>query len=172
MSAPSSSVSFASRRAAGGWRLLPGQALTLRPSQSGVLWVVAGSLWATTDGPHRGAGNEGGDRVLSAGQQLELSAGERMVVEPIGPGARFGWDPAPPWPARRRSPSALLWRAALVLPAAAVTAAMWFGAEAESGRHRVDVAGTPRAPVLASQPAGDMTCAARETKPAHRNGPA
>jgi hypothetical protein len=141
MSASASSNFPGSARSAGAWRLLPGQALTLRPSQSGVLWVIAGSLWATNDGPHRGAGNDRGDRVLKAGESVDLRAGERLVLEPVGADARFGWDPLPPWPARRRSPSALLWRAAMLVPAFAVTAAMWLGAAAASDGHRVDVAG-------------------------------
>jgi hypothetical protein len=171
MSALPSSSSSSGASAAGAWRLLPGQAVTLRPSQSGVLWVVAGSLWATTEGPHLGAGNERGDRFLRAGQTVDVRAGERLVVEPIGGGARFGWDPLPPWPARRRSPSALLWRAALLVPAAALTATMWLGAAAESGRHRVDVAGAARPPAASAAPA-DATCAARETKAPHRSAPA
>jgi hypothetical protein len=155
----------------GAWRLLPGQALTLRPSQSGVLWVVAGSLWATTDGPHRGAGNDRGDRVFAAGESVSLRAGERLVLEPVGAAARFAWDPLPPWPARRRSPSALVWRAALLVPAAAVTAAMWLGAAAESDRHRVDVVGAPRPATLATRPA-QAQCANGHSPAPRRSAPA
>jgi hypothetical protein len=171
MSAPSSPASSTPPAAAGRWRLLPGQALTLRPSQSGVLWVIAGSIWATTDGPHRGAGNDRGDRVFRTGETVDLQAGERIVLESVGAAARFGWDPAPPWPARRRSPSALLWRAALLVPASAVTAAMWFGAAAASSRHRVDLAGAPAAPAVAAQRAGD-DCATRQVAAPHRSAPA
>ena len=130
---------------AGTWRLQCGQALTLRPSQSGVLWVVAGGLWATGDGPHRGPANGRGDRLLAAGERLSVRAGERLVVEAVGRGAsaRFGWDPLPPWPARRWSASAVFWRVALLLPATALTAAIWFAAASESGRHRADVAHAP-----------------------------
>lgn len=166
MSAFASRLSSSSDRG-GTWRLQPGQALTLRPSQSGVLWVVAGSLWATTDGPHRGAGNDRGDRVLQAGERVAVEAGERIVIEPVGADARFGWDPLPPWPARRRSASALLWRAALLLPASALTAAMWLGAAAASSRHRADVA----APALAVAPA-PAKCATSAPALAHRRAPA
>lgn len=145
MTVSASSPSQESPRNGGAWRLLPGQALTLRPSQSGVLWVIAGSLWATNDGPHRGAGNDRGDRVLTAGESVDLRAGERLVLEPVGADARFGWDPAPPWPARRRSASALLWRAAMLVPAFGLTAAMWLGAAATSEGHRIDVAGARNA---------------------------
>lgn len=154
--------------AAGTWRLQPGQALTLRPSQSGVLWVVAGGLWATGDGPHPGPANARGDRVLAAGETVSVRAGERLVVEAVGPaaGAQFAWDPLPPWPARRRSPSALLWRFALLLPATALTAAMWLGAASESGRHRADVAATPRA-----APAERVILQAQQREPALRQRP-
>ncbi|HKB52603.1 MAG TPA: DUF2917 domain-containing protein [Ramlibacter sp.] len=105
--------------AAGTWRLLPGQALTLQPRRGGVLRVAAGALWATADGPHGGPSNGRGDRVLEVGETVSLRAGERLVVEPIGgvAPARFAWDPLPPWPARRASVPALLWRVLLLMPA-------------------------------------------------------
>lgn len=133
-------------RAAGTWRLRPGQAVTLRPAQAGVLRVASGGLWATADGPHRGPANARGDRVLAPGETVTVRPGERLVVEAVGPSAaaHFGWDPLTPWVARRRSLPALLWRLALVLPATALTAALWLGAAAESSRHRSDVASAPR----------------------------
>lgn len=163
MSPLASIGSSSSRAAAGTWRLRPGQALTLRPSQSGVLWVVAGGLWATGEGPHPGPANARGDRLLAAGDKVSVRAGERLVVEAVGAStsAQFGWDPLPPWPARRRSPSALLWRVALLLPATALTAAMWFGAASESGRHRTDVAAAPRA-----VPVERVTLQAQQREPA------
>lgn len=86
---------------AGCWKLEAGRATTLQPNQAGVLRVAHGSVWVTFDGPHRGAGNELGDHVLRAGEQIELRPGQRAVVEPwfIGaidqtaPAAYFSWDP-------------------------------------------------------------------------------
>ena len=37
---------------AGAWKLEPGRALTLHPTEAGELRVAEGRLWATLDGPH------------------------------------------------------------------------------------------------------------------------
>lgn len=87
------------------WRLQPGQALSLRASHCGVLRVAVGSLWATADGPHRGAGNDGGDRVFQAGERVAVPAGRRIVIEAIGGEARFEWDPASARPSGHRVPA-------------------------------------------------------------------
>ena len=86
---------------AGCWKLEAGRATTLQPHQAGVFRVAHGSVWVTFDGPHRGAGNELGDHVLRAGEQLQVLPGQRVVVEPwfIGaidkaaPPAYFAWEP-------------------------------------------------------------------------------
>jgi hypothetical protein len=177
MSVLASIGASSSQPRAGTWRLQPGQAVTLRPSQSGVLWVVAGGLWATGDGPHPGPGNARGDRVLAAGETVSLRAGERLVVEAVGPAAaaQFGWDPLPPWAARRHSLSAVLWRLALLVPATALTAAMWLGAASESSRHRADVAQAPRAMPgerVSAQTAQPETAAAQLRQPPRGKAPA
>ena len=88
---------------AGAWKLAGGRAMTLQPRESGVLRVARGSLWATSDGPHAGPGNDQGDRFLQAGEQLRVQRGQRVVIEAwnrMGP-AYFSWDPLPQTVARR-----------------------------------------------------------------------
>src|SRR4051812_29012015 len=81
----------------GTWKLAPGRAITLRPSETGVLRVANGQIWATCDGPHQGPMNDLGDRVISTGGQLPVRAGERLVVEVLDgqAPAYFSWDPLP-----------------------------------------------------------------------------
>ena len=84
------------RPAPGTWKLPPGQALTLRPREPGLLEVVYGEIWATFDGPHSGHLNDWGDRVVRAGERLWLGAGQNLVVESWRNDAPafFSWDPA------------------------------------------------------------------------------
>ena len=80
---------------AGAWKLARGRAMTLQPREAGVLRVARGGLWATGDGPHRGALNDQGDRFLQAGEQLQLRRGQRLVIEAwdrLGT-AYFSWEP-------------------------------------------------------------------------------
>ena len=82
----------------GAWELQPGRALTLRPRAGGVLRVAHGRLWVTLDGPHHGPPDNHGDRIVSAGAELVVDAGKRLVMEPWntdGAATRFGWDPLP-----------------------------------------------------------------------------
>lgn len=80
---------------AGTWKLPGKRALSLQPTQPGVLRVAHGSLWATVDGPHHGPLNDLGDLVLVAGDTLRIAAGERVVIESwCGDAASyFTWDP-------------------------------------------------------------------------------
>lgn len=79
------------------WRLDAGRAVTLRPREAGVLCVARGQVWATLQGPHRGRGNDLGDRFLVPGESLTLRAGQPVVLESwegAGPApAWFSWDP-------------------------------------------------------------------------------
>ena len=79
---------------AGHWRLEPGRALTLAPRVPGRFRLAQGRAWVTFDGPHPGPLNDRGDRVLSAGDALDLAAGQRLVVEAWSRGApvSFSWD--------------------------------------------------------------------------------
>ena len=82
----------------GYWKLEPDRALTLAPAQAGVLRVAHGQVWATLDGPHHGPANDWGDVVLCSGEQLLLTPGQHVVVEPFGDAvnepAYFSWEPA------------------------------------------------------------------------------
>ena len=76
--------------------LMPGHALSLQPEEGGTLRLASGCLWATFDGPHQGPANDWGDRVLCAGEQLTVRAGQRLVIEPwrSDTPASFSWHPA------------------------------------------------------------------------------
>ncbi len=54
-------------------------------------------MWLTFDGPHGGPLNDLGDRVLGAGEQARVRAGQRLVLESSERGAPafFSWDFAP-----------------------------------------------------------------------------
>jgi hypothetical protein len=90
----------------GTWKLATGRAITLQPAESGVLRVAHGSVWATFDGPQRGALNDFGDYIVEVGQSIRVQAGERVVIEAWGHGvpAYFSWDPVPAT-VRSRAPS-------------------------------------------------------------------
>ncbi len=81
----------------GFWKLAPERAVTLNPSEAGVLRVAQGQVWATLDGPHHGPANDWGDVVLHSGEQLKLMPGQHVVVEPFGDAvnepAYFSWEP-------------------------------------------------------------------------------
>lgn len=76
--------------------LLPGRALSLQLRETGTLRLASGCLWATFDGPHQGPANDWGDRVLCAGDQLALRAGQRVVIESwrADTPAAFSWHPS------------------------------------------------------------------------------
>ena len=84
-------------RLPGTWKLAPGRAFTLRPTEGGVLRVAHGRLWVTFDGPHGGALNEQGDLVVETGESVRLRAGQRLVIEPWckRQPAYFTWDLQP-----------------------------------------------------------------------------
>ena len=81
----------------GTWKLAAGRAITLQPSEAGILRVAHGQMWATFDGPHHGPRNDLGDHVIATGGQLRLRAGQRLVVEAWDgqAPAYFSWDPLP-----------------------------------------------------------------------------
>jgi len=67
----------------GVWKLAPGRVLSLLPRQSGVLRVAQGQVWVTLGVAPQGAGNELGDYFLRAGEQLAVSPGQHLVLEPF-----------------------------------------------------------------------------------------
>jgi hypothetical protein len=160
----------------GAWLLPAHTALTLRPASPGRLRVCEGALWATLDGPHGGAANDRGDRILQPGDVLSLRAGERLVIERLRSAtpARFTWDPAPAQahaspPAGapthhmkenrvrrfRDAPTfdllgwatpAPLARVLLALLAFGLSATLWAAAAAVSGGHRLEAQGVSAVP--------------------------
>lgn len=121
----------------GTWKLGARRAITLRPREDGTLRIAHGSVWATFDGPHQGALNDQGDRVVGTGGLLRLRAGQRVVVEAwdTEAPAYFSWDPAPA-PAVDLSRR----RAGVVQPLADLRLAVALGAGA-AGRLAVGLGG-------------------------------
>ena len=81
----------------GTWKLAAGRAITLEPRHAGMLKVVHGRMWTTFEGPHPGRLDESGDEIMSAGEQVRIAPGQRVVVEAWNEGcpAYFSWDPVP-----------------------------------------------------------------------------
>ena len=79
----------------GTWKLGSGRAITLEPSEDGAMRVAHGRIWATFDGPHRGASNDLGDYVVGAGERLWVRSGQRLVIQAWDKQAPayFSWDP-------------------------------------------------------------------------------
>lgn len=63
------------------WNLPQGRAVTLRPRTAGVLRVVSGRAWATLDVSRHTPLTESGDHFVALGHDLQLRAGQRVVVE-------------------------------------------------------------------------------------------
>ena len=89
-------------RLPGTWKLRGGRAITLEPSEAGVLRVAHGRIWSTFEGPHAGGPhargpNDSGDIVLETGEQIRVAPGQRLVIESWSGGcpAYFTWDPVP-----------------------------------------------------------------------------
>lgn len=78
----------------GFWKLDAGRAVTLHPKAPGVLQIGHGRVWVTLDGPHD---RLAGDLFLEAGAQLNVQAGQRVVIEAFGRAgqidAAFDWVP-------------------------------------------------------------------------------
>jgi hypothetical protein len=83
----------------GCWKLGSGRALTLRPTEAGVLRIAHGQVWLTFDNAHQDDGVRGGDHFMGAGEELRLLPGQVLVMESwhaanVSP-AYFSWDPLP-----------------------------------------------------------------------------
>jgi len=78
----------------GTWKLPLNRAITLQPSEDGEIRVAHGRIWATYDGPHRGAPNDFGDHAVGVGERLRLRAGQRLVIQSWDQDAPayFVWD--------------------------------------------------------------------------------
>lgn len=80
-------------------KLAAGQALSLQPRQRGLLRVAQGQMWVTLGVAQQGAGNELGDYFLRAGEQLAVSPGQKIVLEPFEHAQQqavfFDWTPGP-----------------------------------------------------------------------------
>ena len=148
----------------GTWKLVAGRAITLRPREPGILRVAHGQMWATYDGPHKGPLNDLGDRVIGAGGQLRVHAGQRLVVEALDgqSPAYFSWDPLP---ARARVSALRL--APVVQPLADLRLALAFGAGA-AGRLAAGLAGLGRDLLTGRDREGD--CAFNDARACRAHG--
>ena len=81
----------------GTWKLARGRAVTLRPTNDGILRVAHGRVWATVDGPHGHTPTDSGDHLLEVGRSMYLRAGQRVVIEAWNTrgASYFAWDPVP-----------------------------------------------------------------------------
>lgn len=111
----------------GTWKLQADRAITLRPAEDGSVRVAHGRVWATYDGPHRGALNDLGDHVIGAGDRLWVRAGQRLVIQAWDHGAPayFSWDPV-----ARKAPVAAVGIADIVQPIADLRLALAIGVRA------------------------------------------
>lgn len=149
----------------GCWKLGSGRALTLRPTQPGVLRIAHGEVWVTFDNAHQDDGVRGGDHFLGAGEELKLLPGQVLVMEPwhaasVSP-AYFSWDPLPAAagvaiasPSRRalaRRAVSLPWRAGVAQPLRDLRGALGM-AVAASGRLAFGLAGVAGAALLVLLP--------------------
>lgn len=81
----------------GTWKLARGRAITLRPTQDGVLRIAHGRVWATVGGAHGVHPDDSGDHVLEVGRSMWLRAGQSVVIEAWNRcgASYFSWDPVP-----------------------------------------------------------------------------
>jgi len=112
------------------WTLPQGRAVTCKPRTAGVLRVISGRAWATLDVSRNTPLTETGDHFVALGHDLQLRAGQRVVVEAWAykgqDGIQLQWVPAPGNCAASR------WQVAFVDPVrdighgmALVARAMW-----------------------------------------------
>ena len=151
--------SFAGADAVSGcWKLGDGRALTLRPTQPGVLRMARGRVWITFDNAQQDDGVRGGDHFLGAGDALKLLPGQVLVMESWNgaksSAAYFSWDPLPAsvGPAIANTPrrifsSSAPRRAGVAQPLRDLQSALGLAASA-SGRLVWGLAGTVAAAVL------------------------
>lgn len=150
---------------AGCWKLGSGRALTLRPSQAGVLRIAHGQVWITFANAHADDGVRAGDHFLGAGEELKLLPGQSLVMEPWLVGgatpAYFSWDPLPvaagvalASPSRHvlaQRAVSLPWRAGVAQPLRDLRGALGLAAAA-SGRLAFGLVGLAGAAVLVLLP--------------------
>ncbi len=155
--------SFAGTDAVSGcWKLGDGRALTLRPTQPGVLRIAHGRVWITFDNAQQDDGVRAGDHFLGAGEVLKLLPGQVLVMESWNAAensaAYFSWDPLPATEgvaiataSRRVLAGSAPWRAGVAQPLRDLRLALGLVAAA-SGRLAFGLTGTAAAAVLALVP--------------------
>jgi hypothetical protein len=149
----------------GCWKLGSGRALTLRPTEAGVLRIAHGQVWLTFDNAHQDDGVRGGDHFMGAGEELRLLPGQVLVMESwhaanASP-AYFSWDPLPAAagvalarPSRHvlaQRAVSLPWRAGVAQPLRDLRGALGLAGVA-SGRLAFGLAGMLGAALLALLP--------------------
>ncbi len=149
----------------GCWKLGSGRALTLRPTEPGVLRIAHGQVWITFNHAHQDDGVRGGDHFLGAGEEIRLLPGQLLVMESwhaaSASPAYFSWDPLPAAAGvALASPSRhalaqravnLPWRAGVAQPLRDLRGALGLAAAA-SGRLAFGLAGVLGAALLVLLP--------------------
>jgi Protein of unknown function (DUF2917) len=146
----------------GCWKLGDGRALTLRPTQPGVLRMAHGRVWVTFDNARQDDGVRGGDHFLGAGEVLQLLPGQVLVMESWNgakdAAAYFSWDPLPATAgiaitsaSRRVLAGGARWRGGVAQPLRDLRLALGLAGTA-SGRLAVGLAGVSAAAVRALAP--------------------
>ena len=158
---------------AGCWKLGDGRALTLRPTESGVLRIAHGRVWITYNHAQQDDGVRGGDHFLGAGDDLKLLPGQVLVMESWGAAknsaAYFSWDPLPATAGLSVSPATrrVLAVSGVAQPLRDLRAALGLAATA-SGRLVLGLAGfavlTPRFAIDLVAGRGRTTLATRAFK--------
>lgn len=149
----------------GCWKLASGRALTLRPTEAGVLRIAHGQVWITFNNAHQDDGVRGGDHFLGTGEELRLLPGQVLVMESwhtaSSSPAYFSWNPLPAAagvalarPSRHalaQRAVSLPWRAGVTQPLRDLRGALGLAASA-SGRLAFGLAGMAGVGFLALLP--------------------
>ncbi|MGQ2980626.1 MAG: DUF2917 domain-containing protein [Polaromonas sp.] len=149
----------------GCWKLGSGRALTLRPTEAGLLRIAHGQVWLTFNNANQDDGVRGGDHFLGAGEEIKLLPGQVLVMESwhaaSASPAYFSWDPLPAStgvvlarPSRHalaQRALSLPWRAGVAQPLRDLRGALGLAATA-SGRLAFGLAGVAGTTLLVLLP--------------------
>lgn len=76
----------------GTWRLAPQRAISLMPRTPSQILVVQGCAWITWPSTAGYPPAPEADRILSAGQSIDVPAGVHLVMESVNPGHAVDFD--------------------------------------------------------------------------------
>lgn len=76
----------------GTWRLQPRRAISLMPSKPSQILIVQGSAWITWEVAVGHSPAPNADRFLAAGENMDVPAGVRLVMESVNPDQSVDFD--------------------------------------------------------------------------------